>query len=404
MQSAAPLDSALKIGLTLGLIFMLIRLFWTRLRLWLRIRQLLRNEDYWVKGEGCPSSSEVLISVIIPARNEEDNIEACLRRVFAQTYRNLEIIVVDDDSTDETAAILRRFTDPRLVIISGDQALPSDWKGKTWACQRAIDASQGEWLVFIDADVRLQPNAVAASIAYAEAKNLDLLTGLDRHILVSFGERTLHAYNLYDMGFTRNWIAINDPERHQTAGNGRFLVFRRTAVLASHVFHHVANKIVEDEAIGAFMKRHRFRTCAAILFDIVEVRMYRSTIDTYRGWRKTIAGGIIDACNGIPGYQTFVILLAVMIGGALIKLMPYVVVLSGAVSLIPPWLVVFALPIIVIEVRSRLEFARSMRINPLLDLLCHVPGICFSICMMIIGLVGSIQRGTVTWKGRALVK
>jgi hypothetical protein len=112
----------------------------------------------------------------------------------------------------------------------------------------------------------------------------------------------------------------------------------------------------------------------------------------------------MDACDGAPDRRTFVMLFAVMIRGSLIRLLPYMVILLGAASVIPRWLILFALPILAIEVRSRLEFARAMRINPLLDLLCHVPGVCFGTCMLFVGLVGSVQRGAVTWKGRALAR
>src|SRR5262249_28727971 len=109
-----------------------------------------------------------LVTAIIPARNEEETLADCLVSVCAQDYPNLEILVVDDRSTDGTAAIARRFaaSDPRVSLLTVDE-LPPGWTGKTHALHRAAAEARGEWLWFLDADTRHEPESLSVVLRYA---------------------------------------------------------------------------------------------------------------------------------------------------------------------------------------------------------------------------------------------
>ncbi|NTW97387.1 MAG: glycosyltransferase, partial [Oscillochloris sp.] len=131
-----------------------------------------------------------LISILIPARNEERSIERCVRAALAQAYPRLEVIVVDDGSTDRTGDILASIADPRLRLIVG-RALPPGWVGKCNACQQLGEAAGGAWLLFLDADTTPAPDLAAALLASASARELDLLTIFPFLELGTFWERVI---------------------------------------------------------------------------------------------------------------------------------------------------------------------------------------------------------------------
>ena len=130
------------------------------------------------------------ISIIVPARNEARQIEQCVRSLLAQNYPHVEIIVVDDRSEDDTAAIVARIAgeDPRVRLIAGE-ILPSGWVGKPWALHQGAQHARGDWLLFTDADTQHEPGATSASLTYARAHNLDVLSVLTEQIMITPAER-----------------------------------------------------------------------------------------------------------------------------------------------------------------------------------------------------------------------
>src|SRR5438128_401368 len=123
------------------------------------------------------SQSSPRVSVVVPARNEELAIGDCVRSLLAQRYSNFEVLALDDRSTDRTPEILGEIAaaDPRLRVLSGEP-LPAGWVGKCWAAQQAARVADGDWLLFVDADTRHQPCALASAVAFAERNRADLLS------------------------------------------------------------------------------------------------------------------------------------------------------------------------------------------------------------------------------------
>ena len=141
-------------------------------------------------GRARAGAATPLVSLLVPARNEAANIEACVRSLLAQTYPRLEVVVLDDRSEDATRAILERERaaataagDGRLVVLAGEEP-PAGWTGKNWACHQLALAAQGEVLLFADADtVFVDPDAVTGLVRALEASRADLLSGLPRQVL-----------------------------------------------------------------------------------------------------------------------------------------------------------------------------------------------------------------------------
>jgi glycosyltransferase involved in cell wall biosynthesis len=243
---------------------------------------------------GLPSDGR-LISVLIPARDEAARIGACLDGLARQTYRDFELIVVDDGSTDGTAEVVRAYTGgiPGLRVVSG-AALPDGWAGKPWACWQAAARAQGEWLLFLDADVAPGPDLLAALVARAEARRLDLLTLMPLLRLGSLAERlALPAfmsllYSLYPLD------RVSDPAAPIAFANGQCLLVRRAAYDALDGHRAVRDSILEDTHLGQRAQAAGLRLEAAAAPDLIAVRMYT-------GWRS-LAEGLSK--NAVAGFRS----------------------------------------------------------------------------------------------------
>ena len=159
---------------------------------------------------GGPRSAPALVSVVIPARNEERDVEQAVRSQLRQDYERFEVVAVDDRSTDSTPAILTRLAaeDSRLRVVSGAEP-PPGWLGKPHALRQGAAAARGELLLFVDADVRYEPAALSEAIGHLEREGLDFLTLLPRVEMRGFWENVLMPYLLLSFfqapGFLANW-------------------------------------------------------------------------------------------------------------------------------------------------------------------------------------------------------
>ena len=147
----------------------------------------VRRLDQYPKTRRTPR-----VSVLVPARNEEHNIEACMTSLLKQEYPDFEVIVLDDHSTDNTLSILTHLVkrDNHLQIIEG-RPLPDGWLGKHWACHQLDRATTGELILFVDADTRHTPDMLLDSVSALLAERADLVTAFPRKEMVTWGERLL---------------------------------------------------------------------------------------------------------------------------------------------------------------------------------------------------------------------
>jgi chlorobactene glucosyltransferase len=235
-----------------------------------------------------PETAAPLVSVVIPVRNEAANIGRCLRSVFDQDYPNLHVVVVDDNSTDQTPAILAELAagEPRLTVIQG-VALEEGWTGKNFALAQATPHLQGEWLLFVDADTWLEWSAISAAIAHAEQRGLGLLSLVPRQHLLSFWERVVQPMVLLVIALALPMRAIEDPRRPQVAyANGQFLLVRRAAYekAGGHAAQRAA--VVEDSALARAVKGTGVAVQLADGRALLHIRMYRDLRDMWEGWGK----------------------------------------------------------------------------------------------------------------------
>ena len=239
--------------------------------------------------------SAPLISVCIPARNEENNIWYCVESVLVQDNPNLEVVVLDDRSTDGTLTQLREIAsrDYRLLPINGSD-LPAGWAGKPHALFQASAAARGEWLCFVDADTFLNPNALSACYAKAIESNADLFTTMNQQILGSWWEKVVMPLVMTALSVGFSPRKVNDPNRRDAVANGQFIFIKRSVYEAIGGHEKVKDQIVEDKAIAELVKWGGYRLIVADGSRMINTRMYTSLETMWEGWTKNIYLGLRD--------------------------------------------------------------------------------------------------------------
>jgi glycosyltransferase involved in cell wall biosynthesis len=194
------------------------------------------------------------ISVIIPAYNEAENIAECVTSVLEsadQETSELEVWVVDDQSTDRTWAIVetlqQALNHPQLHALQGQPRPATEvWMGKNWACTQGAQQATGDYLLFLDADVRLQPGAIAAVLDQMQREPIDLLTLCPAVICSCLGEWLIQPLIIGLLATGYDFTAVNDPDQEAAFAVGQFMLFRRSAYDTLGGHRAVAGEVVED--------------------------------------------------------------------------------------------------------------------------------------------------------------
>ena len=282
-----------------------------------------------------------LVSVIIPARNEANNIARCVRSVLASRYPKLEVIVVDDHSTDGTGDIARATAagDSRIQVISNPD-LPSGWFGKQWACENGAKIARGDTLVFTDADTEHAPDLLGRVVNAMRARRADLLTLAGDQEMHTFWERVIQP-QLFAMiamryGGTEHVSTSRRPA--DVIANGQFIAVNREAYEAVGGHALVRDRVAEDLSMAQEFVRSGRRMSLLIATEQFSTRMYSSLEEIVRGWRKNIyAGGRHAALGGSLGRALYpFLLIAVPIVG-LAPPVALILAISGILS--TTWLV-----------------------------------------------------------------
>lgn len=236
------------------------------------------------------------LSIVVPARNEERQIEECVRSLLRQHHNDFEVIVVDDCSDDATPQILRRLAeeDTRLRVVSG-APLPDGWVGKPWALTQGARTARGAWLLFTDADTFHYPDGAASVQATAIERSLGVLSVLTDQDLVGLPERALMpSLFLAILGGTGPIADVGDPSKPDVAlFNGQYIMASRAAYEAIGGHAAVRNEIAEDlELARRFKKDGRFRIALSGSDGVAHTRMYRSLREIWLGFTKNFALGL----------------------------------------------------------------------------------------------------------------
>ncbi|HSL43076.1 MAG TPA: glycosyltransferase [Anaerolineales bacterium] len=347
-----------------------------------------------------PPLNAPLISVCIPARNEERNIRTCVESILAQDYPNFEVIVLDDRSTDGTSEILRHLStqSDRLKVIHGSD-LPDGWAGKPHALFQAAAAAQGEWLCFVDADTFLSPATLSSCYAKAMETKADMFTIMTFQILGSFWEKTVMPIVMTALSVGFSPRKVNDPNSKDAIANGQFILIKRAVYDAIGGHESVKNQIVEDKAISEQVKWNGYRLIVANGYAVARTRMYTSLPEMWEGWTKNIYLGLSDRPSLIwlGAFGALILLIAALV----LPLWPVLGIfwyLQGG-SWLALMVILEALILWAIVISARARVAAGMGISPWYALTLPLGAAVFA-AMMVVSTWKVLSGKGVTWKGR----
>jgi chlorobactene glucosyltransferase len=234
------------------------------------------------------------ISVLVPARDEAGVIGQTVRAILAQDYPGeLELIVLDDDSSDGTAQRARQAAlgDPRLQVIPGT-SLPPGWAGKNWACWQLAKHASGDWLVFTDADVRWEPGALSSVISWFERSGADCLTVWPTQETRSWAERLVVPMMMFTIiAYLPELCVRYLPWPAFSASNGQFMAFRRAAYERIGGHEAVKSSLVEDVSLAREVKRYGLRLVMTLGNGLIHGRMYQNWPQARQGFAKNMLAG-----------------------------------------------------------------------------------------------------------------
>lgn len=254
---------------------------------WLNLRRAPRLETFR------QPLTQPLVSILIPARNEAANLKVTLPKLLASDYPHLEFILLDDDSTDDTAAVGQSFSTAELPIrlLSG-QPLPPRWAGKNWACHQLAEAARGDILIFCDADVRIEPAAVSHTVASLQRYGAGGVCALAHQELQSWAEAAVVPFvvHLPNAGMLHLDANSRFPAPRYVTANGQWIAWQRRAYDAIGGHEAVSGAVVEDVSMAKACRQAGFRFVPLVATQAISVRMYRGFVDVWRGFGKNLFG------------------------------------------------------------------------------------------------------------------
>ncbi len=338
-------------------------------------------------GQG---SGEPLVSVLIPARNEEHRLRACLESVLAQTYPRLEVWVYDDHSEDRTQEVVREFArrDPRVHLLVG-KALPPGWMGKNFACAQLARHARGRYWLFLDADARMAPDTVAWAVSLMETQAADLLSLIPRVETRSLAEAlTQTMITTAFLGFfPLRWIWQRKSPLW-AAALGPWIFVRSSAYRETGGHAALRWEVVEDIALARLFKAHGKRVLVVAAPDRVEVRFYEGLRQTWYGFGKSAFGAFRYSVRSV---------LLLLVAVFTIFYLPLMGLLRTLWTGQGPWPLYLVESLFLPLIKSRTD--RPYGYPAWQALLAHL-SVLFGLMTVVYSMYQVLVYGGVWWKGR----
>src|SRR5215208_2329720 len=260
------------------------------------IKKTLDNKKKYYNKNALP-----YVSVIIPARDEQESIERCLISLMEQDYPNLEIIAVDDNSTDATLIKMKKIQQKyqkqkncHTLNIIELKSKPDDWTGKTWASENGYLASHNAILLFVDADCYYEKNCILSAISYMMKERIDVLTGYPFFELKDFWSKiSMPLWKLMSITFGRNASNVNNPRSKVAYLMGCFFLIKRNVFENVGTFQSVRNAIQEDEALGIRIKQSGYKLRLIQMNNLIHALWSRDLSTLWNGIGRTITPMIL---------------------------------------------------------------------------------------------------------------
>jgi len=337
-----------------------------------------------MKNKSVKISSKPKVSILIPARNEENNIGECLSNIINLKYDNYEVIVLNDKSTDNTEKTVKEYIhkNPNIKLVNGAE-LPVGWKGKNWACYQLSMNADGEYYLFVDADVKLSPNTVNHALYLFDKFGLDVLSVFPTQIEKSFGEKlVVPLMKWLLLSFLPLKQVYSSKNNSFVAANGQFIMFDKNVYNKIGGHKTVANSIVEDMEFARLTKQNGMKIMTALGNDSVFCNMYSDFKSAFWGFSKNYFSGFNISVFAFLTLQLFFVMLFIL---------PYVLIFLNIYFLMP----------LIIVILSRLLLTYMTKENYVINVLLHPIQMTVLIAVGI-NSVTALKRKKILWKGREI--
>ncbi len=324
-----------------------------------------------------------LVSILIPARNEQKNLPVLLTNLRNQDYKNIEVIVYDDQSSDKTPEIAEKFSklDSRFSWIKGED-LPVGWIGKSFGCHLLAKKANGKFFMFIDADVQVGPGLISSAIHYFDSKHLKLLSIFPDQKMLSAGEKSTVPVMHWILLTLLPLILIRKSRLVSfSAANGQFMLFDALNYNRYHYHELVKNHPVEDIMIMKVMKKLGFRTATLLGNNQIICRMYHGYKDALQGFSRNI----VD-----------------FFGGSIFILVLYNFVTTfGLVIIAIGWNIYFSIAYLIILLTMRIFVSWLGKQSIIGNILYMLPVQISQLAISFLS-IRNRMRGLILWKGRKI--
>ena len=340
--------------------------------------------------KGVPKSfSDISISIIIPARDEGGNIGGLLASIKAQTLAALEVIVVDDDSSDNTASIAKEH---EAKVLSA-QSLPTGWKGKPWACQQGADEASGDWYLFLDADTRLRPDALAHLVGVIDSTDGKSVISVSPYHAIQKPYEELSAFFNFLMIAGINAFGVGKGSANNSALFGQCMLISKDHYKQVGGHHVVKSHILENFHLAENLKSLGIQLNCYLGRDMITMRMFSEGLgELWNSWKKGFSAGAKQAA------PRALILSSIWISGAMFAIMTTITALvTGHILLEAAALITY----IVYAIQCYYVF-RKIGSFSLLNALLFPISLLFYQALFFSSIISKRRGQSTQWKGRSV--
>ena len=337
------------------------------------------------------------VSVIVPARNEEEFISKCLDSLLNQDYQNYEIVVIDDSSEDSTGQIIKKYAEKHSKIIHvSARPKPEDWMGKNWACMEGYKKATGELLLCTDSDTKYSQNVISLAVAHLESTKIDALTVIPKMLcLDNWTKITLPMLSTF-LHTRFSALRVNDPSKKTGYFFGSFFIIKKAVYEAIGTHEGVKHEIIEDGALGKKVKESGFKLKMVRGEHLLEAVWARNWATLWNGLKRLM----------VPLYlQNNTIAIGIFVAVLFLLFMPFpilfysVVFFDGTISF-TILLISSILACCLVYFAGIIDATKGLQIKWIYSLLAPV-GSFIVVAGFLMGMLQAKSKTAVLWRGRS---
>ena len=361
---------------------------------WLTVFKIPKGDIYLRENTKAPNGAAdqklPFVSILVPARNEEENIAGCVTSLLQQDYPEFEIIVIDDRSTDKTNEILKEIFP--IIRILNIPELPDGWTGKTHALYEGSKIAKGKWILFTDADTLHNPLSLKTAITYALERNVDFLSLYPQSRKDSFWGKITQPLGGAILHLWYPFKNVNNPKHKTAFANGQFILIKKECYLEIGGHENVKSELLEDVAMAKSAKDRGKNINMAYGFNLFSTRMYKDIKEIWKGWRR-IFGVLAGKRKSLYPVSLLLIILFSFIPFALV----FNVSLLSKGGICAGIYLITLLELILIYLANASIYALSKN-NPLWSIFYPI-GCIIMFCILLDALAREALKRPISWRG-----